>query len=183
MWPESSEQQQPLRSGLTTGTCATACCVAAAHLLLGETSKAQASVTLPAKKQGQESKIVELDIINLEHADQLAHAATIKDAGDDPDVTHGAKVWVNLGLTPETGIQFSAGPGVGTVTRAGLMLDIGEPAINPVPRQMMQANLQAVRRFDRHDQPGRAGGCGYWSHPRHRIVPLRADATEVVRRV
>ena len=144
MWPESSEQQQPLRSGLTTGTCATACCVAAAHLLLGETSKAQVSVTLPAKKQGQDSKIVELDIINLEHADQLAHAATIKDAGDDPDVTHGAKVWVNLGLTPETGIDFSAGPGVGTVTRAGLMLDIGEPAINPVPRQMMQANLQAV---------------------------------------
>ncbi|HCH24767.1 MAG TPA: cobalt-precorrin-5B (C(1))-methyltransferase [Oceanospirillaceae bacterium] len=144
MWPESSEQQQPLRTGLTTGTCATACCVAAAHLLLGQASNTRVSVTLPATRKGQEHKIVELDIFNLEHADQLAHAATIKDAGDDPDVTHGATVWVNLGLTTQTGIQFRAGPGVGTVTRAGLMLDIGEPAINPVPRQMIHTNLQAL---------------------------------------
>lgn len=138
MWPESSEQHQPLRTGLTTGTCATACCVAAAHLLLARQICEQASVTLP---KGQ---IVELDIVDLQCSDQIAHAATIKDAGDDPDVTHGAKVWVNLRLLPTTGVTFNADRGVGTVTRAGLALAVGEPAINPVPRQMMRSNLQVV---------------------------------------
>lgn len=138
MWPESSEQKQPLRTGLTTGTCATACCVAAAHLLLGKQLIQQASVTLP---KGQ---IVELDIEDLHTAKHIAHAATIKDAGDDPDVTHGAKVWVKLSLTPATGMQFKADEGVGTVTRVGLVLAVGEPAINPVPRQMMQDNLHLV---------------------------------------
>ena len=138
MWPESSEQQQPLRTGLTTGTCATACCVAAAHLLLAKHACQQASVTLP------KGRIVELEIIDLQCADQFAHAATIKDAGDDPDVTHGAKIWVNLRLLPTAGITFKAERGVGTVTRAGLALPVGEPAINPVPRQMMHSNLQLV---------------------------------------
>jgi cobalt-precorrin-5B (C1)-methyltransferase len=138
MWPESSEQPQPLRTGLTTGTCATACCVAAAHLLLGQQSNSQASVTLP---KGQ---IVELDIQDLEQRHQFAHAATIKDAGDDPDVTHGAKVWVRLGLKASAGVSFHAATGVGTVTRVGLLLDVGEPAINPVPRQMIQINLQST---------------------------------------
>ena len=69
---------------------------------------------------------------------------TIKDAGDDPDVTHGAKVFVNLALTDEPGIQLKAGEGVGTVTRDGLALAVGEPAINPVPRQMIQQHLEDI---------------------------------------
>ncbi len=143
MWPESSEQSKPLRSGLTTGTCATACCVAAAHLLLHDQFKQQVSVTLP-NKNGKAGKVVELDIIRLERDQNLAYASTIKDAGDDPDVTHGATVWTNVNLTQQAGITFKAGTGVGTVTRSGLPLEVGEPAINPVPRQMISNNLQAL---------------------------------------
>lgn len=143
MWPESSEQSKPLRTGLTTGTCATACCMAAAHLLLDQRFEQQVSVTLP-EKNGKPGKVVELDIIRLEQDQDLAYASTIKDAGDDPDVTHGATIWVNLNLTPNKGIEFKAGTGVGTVTRTGLLLDVGEPAINPVPRQMITNNLKAV---------------------------------------
>jgi cobalt-precorrin-5B (C1)-methyltransferase len=70
-----------------------------------------------------------------------AEAGTIKDAGDDPDVTHGAVVFARVRLRAEPGVSFHAGPGVGTVTRAGLTLAVGEPAINPVPRQMMTSHL------------------------------------------
>ncbi|BFM15809.1 cobalt-precorrin-5B (C(1))-methyltransferase [Maricurvus nonylphenolicus] len=151
MWPESGEHQQPLRTGLTTGCCATACCVAAAELLLNPGSVAsdslRVSVTLPR------GKTVELDVIelglleqgNLDKAGQgAAFAATIKDAGDDPDVTHGAKVFVELTLRAQPGIEFVAGPGVGTVTRDGLVLAVGEAAINPVPRKMMIQHLEDI---------------------------------------
>ena len=76
-----------------------------------------------------------------------AYAAVVKDAGDDPDVTHGAlvQVWVE----PGAGVTFRAGPGVGTVTRPGLPLPVGEPAVNPVPRAMIRAALAEVQ-----DPPG-----------------------------
>ena len=68
--------------------------------------------------------------------------ATIKDAGDDPDVTHGATVYVELRLTDEPGVRFKPAAGVGTVTRTGTgAAGVGEPAINPVPRQMMSEHL------------------------------------------
>jgi cobalt-precorrin-5B (C1)-methyltransferase len=72
--------------------------------------------------------------------DAAAFAAVTKDAGDDPDVTHGAVVgaWVRHG-EPGSGVTFVAGPGVGTVTKPGLPLAVGEPAINPVPRRLMTA--------------------------------------------
>jgi cobalt-precorrin-5B (C1)-methyltransferase len=147
MWPESSEQAQPLRTGLTTGTCATACCLAAGHLLLGNLHNTCVSVTLPNKrpKSTAVSKQVDLQLTLVENSDQnSAYAATIKDAGDDPDATHGATVWVSLKLVPHQGINFVAGLGVGTVTRSGLLLDVGQPAINPVPRQMMSEHLMRL---------------------------------------
>lgn len=140
MWPESSEQPKALRSGLTTGTCATACCVAAAQALLSGQRSSQVFVTLP---KGQE---VLLTIESFEVTDCGVKTSTIKDAGDDPDVTHGASIWVEIVLTRELGIQFLAGEGVGTVTRTGLLLEVGEPAINPVPRQMMTGHLNAIAR-------------------------------------
>lgn len=139
MWPESSEnQQQELRSGLTTGCCATACCVAAAQALLAGKQPQTVEVLLP---RGQ---LVELEIIAYQPfaEEKGVRAATIKDAGDDPDVTHGATVFVELRLTTEPGIVFKPAEGVGTVTREGLVLEVGEPAINPVPRQMMTDHLQ-----------------------------------------
>ncbi len=139
MWPESSEnQQQELRHGLTTGCCATACCVAAAQALLAGKQPQTVEVLLP---RGQ---LVELEIIayQLFAEEKGVRAATIKDAGDDPDVTHGATVFVELRLITEPGIVFKPAEGVGTVTREGLVLEVGEPAINPVPRQMMTDHLQ-----------------------------------------
>ena len=72
-------------------------------------------------------------------------AAVIKDAGDDPDVTHHALVVARVGRSaPGSGITFHAGEGVGTVSRPGLDLAVGEPAINPVPRRMMSEAVTAV---------------------------------------
>ncbi|WP_415883869.1 cobalt-precorrin-5B (C(1))-methyltransferase [Neptuniibacter sp. QD34_54] len=139
MWPESSENQQPeLRSGLTTGCCATACCVAASQALLAGKEPENVEVLLP---RGQ---LVELEVIAYQHLEdgKGIRTATIKDAGDDPDVTHGATVFVELRLTKEAGVVFKPAAGVGTVTREGLVLDVGEPAINPVPRKMMTEHLE-----------------------------------------
>lgn len=140
MWPESREAAQPLRTGLTTGCCATACCIGAAQALLaakgtGPRTPLTVSVKLPR------GKTVQLTLCDLTLASEYCRAATIKDAGDDPDVTHGAKVFVELKLTARPGVVFKAGVGVGTVTREGLALGVGEPAINPVPRQMMREHL------------------------------------------
>ena len=136
MWPESSETEQPLRNGLTTGSCATACCVAAVRALLAHKQPASVEITLPR------GEVVNLDIINYQSIEQGIRTSTIKDAGDDPDATHGATLFVELRLVPEQGIKFKAAEGVGTVTRDGLVLAIGEPAINPVPRKMMTNHLE-----------------------------------------
>ncbi|OMH33560.1 cobalt-precorrin-5B (C(1))-methyltransferase [Motiliproteus sp. MSK22-1] len=148
MWPESDESPRPLRSGYTTGCCATACCVAAAQSLLAQRQPGKVDVSLPRGKvaeiiiEGYES--IENDESNEgdEKIEGGVRTSTIKDAGDDPDVTHGATVFVELRLVKDKGIQFSAAKGVGTVTRTGLVLEVGEPAINPVPRKMMTEHLQ-----------------------------------------
>jgi cobalt-precorrin-5B (C1)-methyltransferase len=136
MWPESSETEQPLRNGLTTGSCATACCVAAVRALLANKQPASVEITLPR------GELVNLDIIDYQVIEHGVRTSTIKDAGDDPDATHGATLFVELRLTAEPGITFNAAEGVGTVTREGLVLAIGEPAINPVPRKMMTGHLE-----------------------------------------
>ncbi|MDE8603688.1 cobalt-precorrin-5B (C(1))-methyltransferase [Marinomonas sp. RSW2] len=136
MWPESAEAPAALRTGLTTGTCATACCVAAAQALFAQKQDATVSVTLPKGKQ------VDLPIIEYQAIESGFKTTTIKDAGDDPDATHGATLFVELRLAPEKGVRFHAAQGVGTVTRTGLLLDVGEPAINPVPRKMMTEHLE-----------------------------------------
>jgi len=144
MWPESSESPQPLRSGLTTGACATACCVAAAQALLAGKRPTTVEVNLPAKKRDAErgaGKVVEMPITGYQALENGIRVATVKDAGDDPDVTHGATVYVELKLVEKPGVVFKAAEGVGTVTREGLMLAVGEPAINPVPRKMMTDHL------------------------------------------
>ena len=77
--------------------------------------------------------------------DDGAEVSVTKDAGDDPDVTHAAVVRVRVRRgAPGTGVRFEAGPGVGTVTLPGLPLPVGEPAINPMPRAMIVANLRSA---------------------------------------
>jgi cobalt-precorrin-5B (C1)-methyltransferase len=135
---ETAEHRGPLRTGLTTGACATAASVAAARLLLLGEHSDYVSILLPRGGQPR------MEIADLACTDETATAGVIKDAGDDPDATHGARVWVEIALRAEPGMLFKAGRGVGTVTRKGLVLAVGEPAINPVPRQMITEHLQAV---------------------------------------
>lgn len=128
-----------LRRGWTTGACATAATKAAYTALLTGQFPDPVSITLPKGEQPAFALARE----RLE-SDQ-ASAAIVKDAGDDPDVTHLALVGVTLRRSPAgQGVVFKAGPGVGTVTKPGLPLAVGEPAINPVPRQMMAAVVQEV---------------------------------------
>ena len=198
MKPETDEQARPLRTGLTTGSCATACTVAAARYLFADEFSESVEITLP------KGKIVDMPITRLEKSDDSAEASTIKDGGDDPDATHGARVYVRLRLidsaeaaslaqpdlptgkvslrsqtadedespkeaeeSGKTGesleatvtskaesnasqkqkhnpVVFKAGEGVGTVTRIGLVIPVGEPAINPVPRKMIREHLREL---------------------------------------
>jgi cobalt-precorrin-5B (C1)-methyltransferase len=127
-----ADEQRPLRRGWTTGTCAAAAAKAAfAALVTGEFPDPVA-VTLP---RGERPSFA---LALTRREENSATAGVIKDAGDDPDVTHGALVLaiVRRGA-PGAGVRFRAGQGVGTVTRPGLPVPPGEPAINPVPRRMI----------------------------------------------
>lgn len=138
MRPESREGGGPLRTGLTTGACATAGAVSAARLALGALPADPVPVTLPRGES------VTLPLHDRKAWDEGAEAGVIKDAGDDPDATHGARVWVRVVPVAGEGVAFHAGDGVGTVTRSGLPVPPGEPAINPVPRRMIADHLAAV---------------------------------------
>ncbi|MFG3254237.1 cobalt-precorrin-5B (C(1))-methyltransferase [Streptomyces sp. NPDC048172] len=132
-----------LRPGWTTGACATAATTAAYTALLAGDFPDPVTITLP---KGQTPAFA-LAAEELAPDGTYAMAGIVKDAGDDPDVTHGALVRSTVrALPPGSGVVFRAGPGVGTVTRAGLPLDVGEPAINPVPREMMREHVAGVAR-------------------------------------
>jgi cobalt-precorrin-5B (C1)-methyltransferase len=130
--------EAPLKRGWTTGACATAAVKAAYTALLGGSFPDPVTITLP--KGEQPSFVLALE----EKGEGWARVGIIKDAGDDPDVTHGAMIVATvrlLKLSPPalSGPFFKAGEGVGTVTKPGLPIAVGEPAINPVPRAMMAA--------------------------------------------
>ncbi|MCF7700171.1 cobalt-precorrin-5B (C(1))-methyltransferase [Loktanella sp. M215] len=127
----------PLRRGWTTGACATAATRAALMRLWGGAFPQTVQITLPRG---------ETPVFAVAHSAAgpgWAEVGITKDAGDDPDVTHGALIVVRV-AAGAGGVQFRAGDGVGTVTRAGLPVDVGEPAINPVPRQMMTEQVTAL---------------------------------------
>ena len=135
--PEASEQ--PLRRGWTTGACATAAAKAAATALLAGAFPDPVSIELPG---GQRPAF---PLALQERGAGWARAGITKDAGDDPDVTHGALVIAEVRSAPTgSGIAFRAGEGVGTVTRPGLALAVGEPAINAAPRAMIRVALESL---------------------------------------
>ena len=129
----------PLKRGWTTGACASGAARAAFEALLTGQFPDPVPVALP---KGLRPEFV---LATQELADDFARAGIVKDAGDDPDVTHGALIVATVRLAPRgSGLSFRAGEGVGTVTRPGLPLPVGEPAINPAPRAMIRANLEEV---------------------------------------
>jgi cobalt-precorrin-5B (C1)-methyltransferase len=126
-----------LRYGWTTGACAAASARAAAEALLTGRFPDPVSITLP---RGHKPVFA---LARKELATGRATAGIIKDAGDDPDVTHGALVCAAVERgAPGSGVTFRAGEGVGTVTRPGLPLPPGEPAINPKPREQIEKALR-----------------------------------------
>jgi cobalt-precorrin-5B (C1)-methyltransferase len=147
MRKETAEKKSPLRSGYTTGACATVTSLAAARLLLNLPVIQQCSITLP---KGQ---MVEFDLQRCELTSNGAIATTIKDAGDDPDITHHALICSHIALNTKKGVLFHAGKGVGIITQKGLPIAPNQPAINPVPRLMIQQHLQQLA-----DKQGYTGG-------------------------
>jgi cobalt-precorrin-5B (C1)-methyltransferase len=139
-----ADQDRPLRYGWTTGTCAAAAAKAAyAALLTGEFPD-PVEVSLP---RGQRPAFA---LATTAAGEGAATAGIVKDAGDDPDVTHGALILATVRRgVPGSGVIFRAGEGVGMVTRPGLPIPPGEPAINPVPRQMIRAAIEEVAAANR----------------------------------
>jgi cobalt-precorrin-5B (C1)-methyltransferase len=129
-----ASQHSPLRRGWTTGACATAAARAAFEALTtGAAPPDPVEIVLPSGQR------VAFALAQFERGSDFTRASVIKDAGDDPDVTHGAMICVTLRHgAKDSGVVFLAGRGVGTVTRPGLPLPPGEPAINPVPRAMIR---------------------------------------------
>ncbi len=122
----------PLRRGWSTGACATAATKAAYEALLTGRFSDPVEIALP---KGERPRF---PLARAELQPGVAIAGIVKDAGDDPDVTHGALILAEVRRGASgSGIVFRAGEGVGTVTKPGLPLAVGEPAINPAPRQMM----------------------------------------------
>ena len=135
-------KKRKLREGFTTGTAAAAATKGALQLLLTGFPLSPISVTLPG------ARVLKLPLHRYSHEGNIFICSVVKDGGDDPDVTHGAEIGARvriLGATEgDTEIVFRAGEGVGRVTKPGLSVKVGEPAINPVPRQMIQWAVEEV---------------------------------------
>ena len=128
---------EPLRRGWTTGACATAATRAALLRLWGAPWPEAVTIRLP---KGETPTFA---VAHRAQGEGWAEAGVVKDAGDDPDVTHGALIVARVEASGG-GVRFRAGEGVGTVTRPGLPIPPGEPAINPVPRAMMDEAVAEV---------------------------------------
>ena len=119
-----------LKRGWTTGACATAATKAGLYALWSDEKLDVVSITLPKGEQPL------FRISFFEQKIDSVEVGIIKDAGDDPDVTHGSMIKVKVQET-DNGIEFCAGPGVGIVTKPGLPIPVGDPAINPMPRKFI----------------------------------------------
>lgn len=139
-----TKKAKKLRSGYTTGACAAAAAKAAALALLGKELPNEVSIPFP---DGSRHTFALCRVKHIK-PDQVM-ATVVKDAGDDPDVTNGAEIGAEVRLLELTDtslapIVLRAGIGVGMITKPGLAVAVGEAAINPVPRQMIQAAVAEV---------------------------------------
>ncbi len=132
----------PLRTGWTTGACSAAAAKAAAQVLAGDAAPTSVDIPLPQPFQGSDRAT--FSVASCVAGDGWAEAVVVKDAGDDPDVTHGAHLTVRLSAASAPGVEFERGDGVGVVTKPGLGLPVGEPAINGTPRAMIRAAIGEV---------------------------------------
>jgi cobalt-precorrin-5B (C1)-methyltransferase len=133
-----------LRRGRTTGTCATAAVKAALQLLLAGEKPQQVKVTLPDRAFYMAVPVRHVGYLEAQEDAVTARAEVVKDGGDDPDSTHGAIIFAQVRRNASGQLRFFAGTGVGTATQPGLRVAVGEPAINPAPRQMMRHAVAEV---------------------------------------
>lgn len=125
-----------LRTGWTTGTCASAAAKAAATALRDQTAQDSVEVSLPGGRR------VRFPVDSCTYDAGQATAVVVKDAGDDPDVTHGARLTARVRWRPEPGVRLEGGEGVGVVTKPGLGIEVGDPAITATPRAMITAAVE-----------------------------------------
>ncbi len=127
-----------LRTGWTTGTCASAAAKAAATALRDQVVQERVEVGLPSGRR------VSFPVESCVYTDQHGTAVVVKDAGDDPDVTHGARLTATVRWRAEPGLALEGGEGVGIVTKPGLGIGVGEPAITATPRIMITQAVNEV---------------------------------------
>lgn len=136
---ETDKSGQKLRTGFTTGTCATAAAKAALVSIITKKRIESIEVLLPKDKR------ITINVASCRFDNNTARCSVIKDGGDDPDVTHGAEIIADLQITDHSGqIEIDGGIGVGRVTKPGLGLQIGSAAINPTPKKMLIQNLTEI---------------------------------------
>src|SRR5919107_1361496 len=145
------KQKGLLRTGFTTGTCASAATKSALLTILTNKSQESVQVTLP------KGKVIDMKVAWTKFRDEFVTCAVIKDGGDDPDATHGAEICSTVQLTNDIGkISIDGGIGVGRVTKPGLGLPIGMAAINPVPMRMINQTINEV--FEIQNQVTKTNG-------------------------
>lgn len=138
---QNNKVKDALKQGFTTGACAAAAAKAAAYALINERPVDKVEITLPAGSNAI------FNVHKIEYDQDKAEATIIKDAGDDPDVTNGAEIGAEVTFfTTGFGVIVKGGKGVGLVTKPGLPVPVGQPAINPVPMKMIKEELCKVLR-------------------------------------
>jgi cobalt-precorrin-5B (C1)-methyltransferase len=130
--------RENLRSGYTTGACAAAASKGALIALIGQQAIAKVAIRLPA------GATADFTLHSCTFTESEGRASVIKDAGDDPDVTHQAEICSCVSWQPEPGVAFRRGHGVGLVTKKGLPVPPGEPAINPAPRKLIAEAIAEI---------------------------------------
>ena len=136
-------KKEKLRTGYTTGTSATAAAKASLLSIINQTKIESVDVKLP------KGSFIKIPIHLCQFDQNRARCSVIKDGGDDPDVTHGAEIVVELSFTDKINeIEIDGGEGVGIVTKPGLGLELNKAAINPVPKKMINENLREI--IDKH---------------------------------
>lgn len=121
-----------LKTGVTTGACAAAAAKGALLALKGQEVSEQIEI------KNLENNPILVECLRVDKSSETAFCWVLKDGGDDPDVTHGLEIGVEAKLSDGDQIVILGGQGVGTVTKPGLQVDVGEPAINPVPQEMIK---------------------------------------------
>jgi cobalt-precorrin-5B (C1)-methyltransferase len=133
------EEKIKLKTGYTTGSSATAASKAALLAIINQQKIENVDILLPKRS------FIQIPIHSCEFTTNNAKCSVIKNGGDDPDVTHGAEIIVELEITDKiNGIEIDGSEGIGIVTKPGLGLEINKPAINPVPKKMITENLREV---------------------------------------